>query len=65
MPTTEPLSRLVTFSDDLGLGELDLLADEQRDALRDVEDDLGDRAVLARRGGEVRRAAALTRADPP
>ncbi len=40
---------------DLGLGERDLLADKDRDALGDVEDELGDRAIVVGR----RRAAGL------
>ena len=53
MPTTEPLTSLLTFSRDLGLGELDLLADQGRGGLLgDVEDEVAERLV----GGILLRA---------
>ena len=61
IPTTAPLPRLVDLLGDLDLGELDLLADEDRDALGDVEDELADGAVVVGR----RSGGALRRAGPP
>ena len=45
-PDHRALDELGDLLADLGLGELDLLADQDRDALGDVEDQLADRPVV-------------------
>ena len=45
MPTTEPLIELVDLLADLGLGELDLLADQRGGLDRDVGDEVAERLV--------------------
>ena len=50
-PDDRALDELGDLLADLGLGELDLLADQGRDALGDVEDELADRPVVG--GGVV------------
>ena len=42
IPTTAPVSSFVPFSIDLGLGELDLLTDEERRRLGDLLDRLAE-----------------------
>ena len=46
---------LADFLGDLGLGELDLLADQRRGVFGDLDDEVGERAVLRRRWRSRRR----------
>ena len=58
---------LADFLGDLGLGELDLLADQRGGAFGDVEDELGDRALVAAPGagsGRIGHRLTATPADP-
>ena len=61
-PTAAPLASFVTLLGDLRLGELDLLADEQRGLLGDLGDDLAEVLVGARAGGH---AVAGSSGQPP